>query len=487
MIVHPVVTEGRQYALKMLETQPVEGTVPLEVRHVNGELLLYYRIDGLQSLEHLCLVKKLRTEDIQSLCRALCAVTEAMKEYLLDEEHLYLSAETIFYDRSGERWLFAADPFANGTVFPESFGETLICCADEHDEAAGAEAYRIATLLGTQGMRLSALLPAAQGAAQAAKPERRLFPEGRNRAAAAATAGDWYRASAWEEEEPGKKRKPEAPPAEETGGNSRVLTLLCAIATLAGIYLRREYVLSAAGNVLTIVVIAVGLAGFASSLLFAGSGGLRAKLSGSGRGRKRGGKKGRHKAASKKRGRKGKSQARRRPRPAAGSVEALFSEPLPGMEGYGQDLLSETFDATRDAQYIPGKSRPDDTGTFRDGYVNAAPDDVPEYTVLLAPQAADPPGGRLYSRSAACNKQIALESLPFTVGKGSPADVTLPEESVSRTHAYLNRDVSGDVTLRDLNSTNGTFRNGIRLKPGEEITLNRGDEIRFGNLVYEYL
>ncbi|MBR5969248.1 MAG: hypothetical protein IK016_02760 [Lachnospiraceae bacterium] len=27
----------------------------------------------------------------------------------------------------------------------------------------------------------------------------------------------------------------------------------------------------------------------------------------------------------------------------------------------------------------------------------------------------------------------------------------------------------------------------MRLKPGEEISLRRGDEIRFGNLVYEYL
>ena len=480
MIVYPPVTEGRQYALKILETQPVEGTLPMELRHVNGEMLLYYRMDGLQSLEQMCLVKKLGVEDIHSLCRALCAVTEQLKEFLLDEEHLYLSAETIFFDRAKERWLFAADPFGNGTAFPESFGETLVCCADEHDEAASAEAYRIATLTGTQGMRLPEVLGLRE-APVCREPQRKLFPEGEYRKREKAAAGETYRAFAWEEEE--EKTKRPAVAEEEETPNSRVLTLLCAIATLAGIYLRREYVLSAAGNILTIAVIAVGLAGFASSLVFSGSSGLRSRLSGRGK-RRRGGKKARHKAsAAKKRGGKRNGTRHRRVRPDAGSVEALFAEPLPGMERYAQDPLSESCDATLDAKIAPGSAAAfPETHTI---YATSAGED--DYTRLLTPSAAAAPAARLYSRSAVCNKQISLERFPFTVGKASPSDVTLPEESVSRTHAFLNRDDSGGVTLRDLNSTNGTFRNGIRLKPGEEIVLRRGDEIRFGNLVYEYL
>ena len=35
-----------------------------------------------------------------------------------------------------------------------------------------------------------------------------------------------------------------------------------------------------------------------------------------------------------------------------------------------------------------------------------------------------------------------------------------------------------DYFLEDLNSTNGTFKNGLKLKPYEQKKLSKGDEIR---------
>ena len=40
--------------------------------------------------------------------------------------------------------------------------------------------------------------------------------------------------------------------------------------------------------------------------------------------------------------------------------------------------------------------------------------------------------------------------------------------------------------IEDLNSTNGTFKNGIRLRPYEKRKLVSGDEIRTGSVIIIY-
>lgn len=51
-------------------------------------------------------------------------------------------------------------------------------------------------------------------------------------------------------------------------------------------------------------------------------------------------------------------------------------------------------------------------------------------------------------------------------------------ENVSRRHATITVDDLGHATIRDENSTNGTFVNGDRLPPGAEIRLIDGDVVR---------
>lgn len=51
-------------------------------------------------------------------------------------------------------------------------------------------------------------------------------------------------------------------------------------------------------------------------------------------------------------------------------------------------------------------------------------------------------------------------------------------ENVSRRHATITVDDSGHATIRDENSTNGTFVNGDRLLPGIDVRLVDGDTVR---------
>ncbi len=77
---------------------------------------------------------------------------------------------------------------------------------------------------------------------------------------------------------------------------------------------------------------------------------------------------------------------------------------------------------------------------------------------------------------------ISLGDQEIVIGKKEgDADLILPDPSVSRLHARISVS-EGEYYLEDQNSTNGTFKNGLRLKPYEKKKLSCEDELRFGNV-----
>jgi len=77
----------------------------------------------------------------------------------------------------------------------------------------------------------------------------------------------------------------------------------------------------------------------------------------------------------------------------------------------------------------------------------------------------------------------SLEKPVLSVGKRrGEVDLVLDDISVSRMHARIIKE-DREVYLEDLNSTNGTFKNGLRLEPYEKRKLEEGDEIKCGKAV----
>jgi len=73
-------------------------------------------------------------------------------------------------------------------------------------------------------------------------------------------------------------------------------------------------------------------------------------------------------------------------------------------------------------------------------------------------------------------KIYRLEGFPVLLGRRDSCDIALPDESVSRRHARLEpRD--GGWVLTDLNSSNGTFVNGVRIR---STALAPGDSVKLG-------
>ncbi|MBR5508814.1 MAG: FHA domain-containing protein [Lachnospiraceae bacterium] len=76
-----------------------------------------------------------------------------------------------------------------------------------------------------------------------------------------------------------------------------------------------------------------------------------------------------------------------------------------------------------------------------------------------------------------------IDSQTIILGKKKEeADYVIEDASVSRMHARITRDKEG-IYLEDLNSTNGTFKNGLRLQPYEKRRLDKEDEIKLGKII----
>lgn len=68
----------------------------------------------------------------------------------------------------------------------------------------------------------------------------------------------------------------------------------------------------------------------------------------------------------------------------------------------------------------------------------------------------------------------------ITIGKNSSCSVVYVDPEVSRMHAEIN--FNGDkITIKDINSTNGTYLNGLRIQSGQFCMLNLGDNVTFSN------
>lgn len=79
-----------------------------------------------------------------------------------------------------------------------------------------------------------------------------------------------------------------------------------------------------------------------------------------------------------------------------------------------------------------------------------------------------------------------LDQEAYTIGKKrGEADLVLEDLSISRFHARIVKEEDG-YYLEDMNSTNGTFKNGLRMQPYEKRKLEEGDEITFGKRTLIY-
>jgi NADPH-dependent 2,4-dienoyl-CoA reductase/sulfur reductase-like enzyme/pSer/pThr/pTyr-binding forkhead associated (FHA) protein len=88
-------------------------------------------------------------------------------------------------------------------------------------------------------------------------------------------------------------------------------------------------------------------------------------------------------------------------------------------------------------------------------------------------------------RGAGLGLAFALRGPQVTVGRDPACGVRLDDLSVSRRHAVL-AESGGRWTVSDLASSRGTTKNDARLAPGEDVPLEEGDVLAFGDVVARF-
>lgn len=87
-----------------------------------------------------------------------------------------------------------------------------------------------------------------------------------------------------------------------------------------------------------------------------------------------------------------------------------------------------------------------------------------------------------YPKAGGPLKKVALAPLPFTVGRVETNNLRLDTTQVSREHCRVVRQ-HGELWIRDLGSTNGTFVNGQRI---QETRLEHGDILHVANIEFNF-
>ena len=87
-----------------------------------------------------------------------------------------------------------------------------------------------------------------------------------------------------------------------------------------------------------------------------------------------------------------------------------------------------------------------------------------------------------YKDSQLFKKVVIAENFSLMVGSNSSCDVMVSNKRVSRNHCQVIYSNSDDLKLIDLESTNGTFLNGIKLKPGVPYNLNLKDQVQLAGV-----
>lgn len=88
-----------------------------------------------------------------------------------------------------------------------------------------------------------------------------------------------------------------------------------------------------------------------------------------------------------------------------------------------------------------------------------------------------------YLYDAAHDKAFTLTGRPMSIGRESGNDIVISDINVSRAHAEIRMEPSGEWVIADLGSTNGTYVNG---RPAQSALLRDADRILIGTTELEF-
>lgn len=429
-----------KYQYKIMESGRIKGLVPCSGRNINGEQYFYYEVGSMQPIKDRFCVSKMKYEQIMELLSDAKALLEELSEFLLGEEGVVFNSKCIFTDLSkgGNRFIYC--PFFDENMSFSDFAMELLDLADPADEKAMELAYALCEEASAPGAMTLGILDKFLSLRR--EPEPQSVP-----------------VSVYIPEEPEDEPLQQAPPVKRNnglrksdrklGGKMQILfSFLFACVLGAMFYIRMNYILSSEENILSIIVMMIsvitGVVAFVGGIL------------------------------DMKRQKEGK----------------VSDKPADYRE-FPDDSFDEEYDELGGDDGMEEFRQLEERGSYNSPInVTGATYERPAYpeqscgeTMVLDQERSGEL--TLFSRNLDRTVRIGLGRLPVTIGKMEGCvDRVISDNSVSRIHCRL-EEQGGRISIEDLGSTNGTYRNGLRLNPREKTYIDEGDEIRIGRVCFD--
>lgn len=421
--------DTQDYRVRMLLDNRISGLLGVSHRIVNGESRYYYEINSLQSMDRVYAKDELDYEQLCALLLGCIRLYNGLEEYLLDGSQVILKPEYIYLnmDTHEPYFVYFPDYESDARDSFAAFIEELLRKVDHTDEQAVMLAYQVYRCTRNQNYVLAEIL------AMIEQPQEKAGASAQDEAEPF-TAQSRY--EDWDNPEPAessyeREAPQEAAPSEDSGdsGNGGELKhaimcfalSVCALGLLGGNSLLGLYPLS--GQQVLYLYGAISMSVMAGVIFLA--------------------------CYFKKKNRKKELQRLETPQEEA------------PMQIYHQEQADEVIPLQEHYE------EPQEAYGYGD-------------TICLQQLSSQEPylSGTVNGREV----NIRLGRLPVTIGKmAGKADCIIADNTVSKLHAKI-MEKNGAIYVEDLNSTNGTLRNGVMIGMNEPVLLQTGDELTLGRV-----
>lgn len=133
--------EEDDYRLRMAEQNPVSGLLPFHSARKDGILYLHYEITSMQTLEGIFENRRMGYEDIFFLLAGIRAALESMQKYLLDPAQLVFDPEYVYVDPDRRKVQFCYLPGSAGSCPITLLAEFILRKLDHREQQAIALGY----------------------------------------------------------------------------------------------------------------------------------------------------------------------------------------------------------------------------------------------------------------------------------------------------------------------------------------------------------
>ena len=431
-----------RYQYKIAESGRIKGLVPLTERNINGERYFYYEINSMQTLRDRFSSGKMNAAQVKSLLTDIKNVLEGLSEFLLGEEGLVFNCKTIYTDLASGVCRFIYCPFFDEGKSFSDFAMELLELVDENDREATELVYKLCEQSAAFGDFIYEVLEktlaetghVVEEDVRREKPQES-FTMSFDEIEAEEEADSF---DDFEEDEAQNRLKQSG---KRLGGKLQLLFSLlffCVVGAMA--YIRMNYILSNEENMLSIFVMLVSVVTGVVALV----GGAR-ELKG------------------------GRASLKKEKKTKELDEDEMYPEEEINYEGEGDVFgYDDDYDFRK-----PSRAESSFTKSAADC----------GETVVLDEVRSD--GLALFSRNLDKTVRIAFDKLPLTIGKMEGCvDKVLSDVSISRMHCRFVND-GGRIAIIDLGSTNGSYKNGLKLVPQQKTYIDEGDEIRLGRVCFD--